>query len=84
MASSAKDRESLLYERRDLMKPELLSRFLVYLHFGRDKIYYQVSRGNARGFLKSIHGFQVVEAHQLGTLLIREKALRNMLWLPLN
>lgn len=56
---------------------------LVYFEKGQDRIYYQVSdaRTKQEVFESNRHGFQVVEAHQLGTFLGRE-GFKKYSWLP--
>ncbi len=56
---------------------------LVYFEKGQDKIYYQVSdaRTKQEVFESNRHGFQVVEAHQLGTFQGRE-GFKKYFWLP--
>lgn len=56
---------------------------MVFCHIGNNKVYYQVSDAltTQEAFEKNRHGFQVVEAHQLGTFHSR-KGFKKFAWLP--
>ena len=56
---------------------------MVFCHIGNEKVYYQVSDAltTQEAFERNRHGFQVVEAHQLGTFHSRE-GFKKFAWLP--
>ncbi len=70
--------------RFETWRPDVLRQgMLVYCDIRRDRVYYQISDAftNEEAIEKHRHGFQIVEAHQLGTR-TKNGRFRNYTWLP--